>query len=386
MRRNVLGHGFVPIFATVLMLLATDAMAAFTLEVRPRSRKTPDMYNAHGDEVVYSFQTRARQHHLSIGLRILDDLGAPLPDLACDEVRFTLDGQMLPATATQVHRANLSEQPLAVLLVFKVGLTMESTSQSDPLGVALREAKDLIDQLPDGTVVGIIAARGGGPAELLPPMPRGDKTWEALGTIRRAAAQTEEEADVCEALRDAVDIATGMGHAVPSDRCCIVVFADGNAPDAGLEQMSCDEATILRAEEAGVPIFAVWSGHEPMSERQARGLESLCGRTGGRFVPPDDYGDLLGAMMESVQRDWIVAVTIPESQLPTDGQDHVLGLTITREGHRIGGAKLPFFTSLTGWTWVLQRFLMYVVPVLFVVFAGILMLAMMRRQRLLRAA
>lgn len=367
----------------VLMLpaLVAPAGAQYQLETRLLARSGPPEFDAQGVRVRYGYMRADRQHLLQVGLRIRDDADQPLRDLVLDDLQVRLDNKPVPASWLRLQRAYLGNQPLNLTLVFKAGATMASVQGRAPLHAATQAARELLGQLhhfaPD-TLVNVVVARTES-VEFLDTVSHIDEQLlQNLTLVEQQPSAQSGEADLCAALTRAVTTLEDI-EPVP-DRCCVLVLADGHA-------MDCDSSALHRMQRRGIPVFTVPIGHGQLTPRHLASLRRLSDHTTGGLLDslprtPDDWRTAAQAMHTSTAHDWILQINVPRTMMPSDGQEHALSVSLHREGSS-DTTHAQFNTALLGWEWAMQRALIYTIPIIMVFATGLLLLALMRRRRML---
>lgn len=197
-----------------------------------------------------------------------------------------------------------------VILTVDISTSMNRTDlEPDRLAAAVEAAGRFLDEVPDGTAVGLVTFADGARVEVAPARDR-DRVREALGRLRTVRGETALGEAAVTALASLRSVGATVGGSV----------APGNAPGRvliltdGVDTARLATTPAQAAERAaalGVPIFPLLLGDdpgEPGGATPAETLAQMATRTGGVFAQSVTTPDLravfedIGASVVPVER------------------------------------------------------------------------------------
>lgn len=213
--------------------------------------------------------------------------GVPLAGLATNEVSASVSGQ--PSSVLSIEPATDASIPLAMVVAFDLSGSMVG----EPLVRAREAATSLIGGLaPDDEIAVVTFAD-----KVVVAQPLTTDKSAALATLAAFEAVGNTT------LHDATARAASLAGESPLFRRVVVLISDGE--DFGALSALSREESLLAAEEARVPVYAIGLG----AEIDRAFLEEVAARTGGRFYEAPQPADLpvISDSLETLLRSQYVA-------------------------------------------------------------------------------
>ena len=220
--------------------------------------------------------------------------------LGADAFTAAVDGQ--PANVTKVESLEATGRQVAVMLVVD---TSGSMSAGDNIIHARDAADQLVNELPPGTKVGVVAFSD------QPQVVQGLTADRAR--VRSAIASLQANGET--ALRDAVVQASRLLGREPGQRN-LVLLSDG----ADTSSAAKFDQTVAAVKRAKAAIYTLGLTAPAGEEQDPQALEALAQRAGGRAVT-DLTGDQLPGLYQGIGRElasqYVVDVQLPQATART---------------------------------------------------------------------
>ena len=229
-------------------------------------------------------------------------VGTPWRVRAFRAVAATLALAALAAAVVAMARpstvATEDERRSVVVLTVDISASMNRTDLAPNRLVAAKAAANrFLDEVPEGTLVGLVSFARSAQVEVAPTRDRERvrSALAALETIRGRTALGEALVTALASLRAAGAISDGPPDPAGSPGR-ILLLTDG--VDSAVNAATPEQATERAAAE-GVPIFTVLLGDDPGEEGRATPAETLSSmstRTGGVFAQTVTSADLAAVL------------------------------------------------------------------------------------------
>jgi tight adherence protein B len=220
--------------------------------------------------------------------------------LGADAFTAAVDGQ--PANVTKVESLEATGRQVAVMLVVD---TSGSMSAGDNIIHARDAADQLVNELPPGTKVGVVAFSD------QPQVVQGLTADRAR--VRGAIASLQANGET--ALRDAVVQASRLLGREPGQRN-LVLLSDG----ADTSSAAKFDQTVAAVKRAKAAIYTLGLTAPAGEEQDPQALKALAQRAGGRAVT-DLTGDQLPGLYQGIGRElasqYVVDVQLPQTTART---------------------------------------------------------------------
>jgi tight adherence protein B len=220
--------------------------------------------------------------------------------LGADAFTAAVDGQ--PANVTKVESLEATGRQVAVMLVVD---TSGSMSAGDNIIHARDAADQLVNELPPGTKVGVVAFSD------QPQVVQGLTADRAR--VRSAIASLQANGET--ALRDAVVQASRLLGREPGQRN-LVLLSDG----ADTSSAAKFDQTVAAVKRAKAAIYTLGLTAPAGEEQDPQALNALAQRAGGRAVT-DLTGDQLPGLYQGIGRElasqYVVDVQLPQATART---------------------------------------------------------------------
>jgi tight adherence protein B len=220
--------------------------------------------------------------------------------LGADAFTAAVDGQ--PANVTKVESLEATGRQVAVMLVVD---TSGSMSAADNIIHARDAADQLVNELPPGTKVGVVAFSD------QPQVVQGLTADRAR--VRGAIASLQANGET--ALRDAVVQASRLLGREPGQRN-LVLLSDG----ADTSSAAKFDQTVAAVKRAKAAIYTLGLTAPAGEEQDPQALKALAQRAGGRAVT-DLTGDQLPGLYQGIGRElasqYVVDVQLPQTTART---------------------------------------------------------------------
>jgi tight adherence protein B len=220
--------------------------------------------------------------------------------LGADAFTAAVDGQ--PANVTKVESLEATGRQVAVMLVVD---TSGSMSAADNIIHARDAADQLVNELPPGTKVGVVAFSD------QPQVVQGLTADRAR--VRSAIASLQANGET--ALRDAVVQASRLLSREPGQRN-LVLLSDG----ADTSSAAKFDQTVAAVKRAKAAIYTLGLTAPAGEEQDPQALKALAQRAGGRAVT-DLTGDQLPGLYQGIGRElasqYVVDVQLPQTTART---------------------------------------------------------------------
>jgi len=225
----------------------------------------------------------------------LDSSQNPITDRKGQHYRLLVDG--VPQTgALRLQRLHALGEPVTMVLVMQV-----SPAMKEVLTDAVEAAKRLIDSLPRGSRIGLIAYADVVDPNIKPTTPQSAR--EAVDGLR---IREGVEVQLPDAIKDALE---GMAsQSLPKQRF-LVILSDGLTLNLDLGAFS---TLGRRAQDNGVVVHAV--GYATLEPQRLRSLQELCKRGGGTLreaSEPSAVTKAFAALQEEIRSQAVVTYQIP---------------------------------------------------------------------------
>jgi tight adherence protein B len=231
--------------------------------------------------------------------------------LPADAFSATVDGRQ--ATVAKVDPLEATGRQVAVMLVVD---TSGSMNAGDNIALARDAAVRLVNELPPGTKVGVVAFS--------------DQPWVVQGLtadlarVRSAIASLQASGET--ALRDAVVQASRLLGRESGQRN-LVLLSDGadTSSEADLNQ------TVAAVKRAKVAIYTLGLTAPPGEEQDPQALKNLARRAGGRAVT-DVIGPQLAGLYQGIGRELASQYVIDVQLPPGTGATITFAVTVQAGG------------------------------------------------------
>lgn len=258
----------------------------------------------------------------------LDSTLNPITDRKAQQYRLAVDA-VPHSHADKVERFHTTNESVAVTLVIQV-----STAMRDVLTEAVEASKRLVDGLPRGSKVGLVAYTDVVLQEVKPKPAAEVK--QAIDGLR--IRDDSLEVQLPNAIKDALEALGDAG--LPKQRM-VVVFSDGLTTELNYAVFS---ELGRRAQDKGVIVHSI--GYAPLEPARLRTLHELSKAGGGTVREVNDaaqVGQAFGALLEEIRNQLRLSYAIPKS---FDGKLHDFQIeTPGGQLSNIVALELPVFTA-----------------------------------------
>jgi hypothetical protein len=234
----------------------------------------------------------------------LDSTLNPITDRKAQHYRLAVDA-VPHSHADKVERFHATKESVAVTLVIQV-----STAMRDVLTEAVEASKRLVDSLPRGSRVGLVAYTDV-VLQQVKPKPAAE-VKQAIDALR--IREDALEVQLPDAIKDSLE---GLGDAALPKQRMVVVFSDGLTTELNYAVFS---ELGRRAQDKGVIVHSI--GYAPLEPARLRTLHELSKAGGGTVREVKEAAQVsqaFGALQEEIRNQLRLTYAVPKA---FDGKLH----------------------------------------------------------------